>query len=210
MVEEFPSNSQSGPRDESRKIEKAVVGEVIRRKPSLGKRLTNTFFGGDAHGVIGYILLDVFVPAIKDLVVDVVSTGIERAIFGEGRAPSRRGGHRPSGNSGYTQYNRYSTPATGFRQEPRDREISRRARATENFDEIILATRAEAQEVIDRLFDLVSQYGEATTYDLFELVGVSGNYADRKWGWTDMRGASVTRVREGYLLDLPQREVLKS
>jgi hypothetical protein len=209
MVDEFPSNSQTKREDnEEKRVEKVIVGEIIRQKPSLTKRFASTFFGGDAHGVVGYVVLDVLVPAIKDLVVDVISTGIERAVFGEGRAPSRRSGYRPGGSSGYTQYNRFSSPT--HREEPRGREVARQSRATHTFDDIILATRAEAQEVINRLFDLVGQYGEATVYDFFELVGVTGNYTDRKWGWTDMRGATVTRVRDGYLVDLPRTEPLKS
>lgn len=215
-VEEFPSNSRNRAKaakpekQETKKVEKAVVGEVILRKKPLGKRLFDTFFGGDAQGVVGYVLMDVLVPAVKDVIVDAVSTGIERMIFGESsRAPSRRGGYRPGGSSGYVQYNRYSpSHAVHRREEPR--EISRRARATHDFDEILLATRAEAQEVLDRLFDLISQYEQATVSDLYELVGVSGNYADENWGWVDIRGTGITRTRAGYLLNLPRPELLKS
>lgn len=215
-MEEFPSNSRNRAKtakvekNEPKKIEKAIVGEVILRKKPLGKRFLDTFFGGDAQGVVGYVLMDVLVPAIKDVIVDAVSTGVERIIFGESsRAPSRRGGYRPGGSSGYVQYNRYSSP-TSFSAHRREdpREISRRARATHDFDEIILATRVEAQEVLDRLFDLISQYEQATVSDLYELVGISANYADENWGWVDIRGTGITRIRSGYLLDLPRPELL--
>ena len=86
--------------------------------------------------------------------------------------------------------------------------MSRRARASHDFDEIILASRVEAEEVIDRLFDLVSRYESATVADLYEMVGVTGNFTDDKWGWTNIRGAGVTRVRNGFLLDLPRPEPL--
>ena len=86
--------------------------------------------------------------------------------------------------------------------------MSRRAKATHNFDEIILATRHEAEEVIDRLFDLISRYETATVADLYELVGEDRSYTDDKWGWTDIRGAGVQRVRNGYLLNLPRPEPL--
>ena len=36
------------------------------------------------------------------------------------------------------------------------------------------------------------------------LVGVSGNYTDNKYGWTDIRNASVIRVRDGYMIKLPK------
>jgi hypothetical protein len=81
--------------------------------------------------------------------------------------------------------------------------MSRMARSRHDFDEIVLQSRTEAEEVIDRLFDLVSRYDTATVADLYELVGIQGSHTDHKWGWTDLRGADVSRTRDGYLLDLP-------
>jgi hypothetical protein len=67
----------------------------------------------------------------------------------------------------------------------------------------VLTSRAEAEDVIDRLFDLVGKYDTASVADLYELVGFDSAHTDYKWGWTDLRGAGVAKVREGYLLDLP-------
>ena len=214
MIEDFPSNSINAPRAEEKRVEKAVVGEVITRKPTVGKRFYHTFFGGDAQGVVGYVLMDVLVPAVRDIIVDMVQTGVERMVFGDGRAPSRRNNsYRPGGSSSqgsYVSYNRYAAPSSPFaRREEPPRDMSRRARATHDFDEIILATRAEAQEVINRLFDLVSQYDQATVAELMQLVGISPQHTDYSYGWTDIRGAGITRVRDGYLLDLPRAIPLK-
>ena len=82
--------------------------------------------------------------------------------------------------------------------------MSRQARARHDFDEIVLDSRVEAEAVIDRLFDLVSRYESATVADLYEIVGLSSTHIDHKWGWTDLRGAGVSRIRDGYLLDLPE------
>lgn len=103
-----------------------------------------------------------------------------------------------AGPTGYVQYHRMSQPA----QAPQP-VMSRRARARHDFDEIVLTSRAEAEDVIDRLFDLVGKYDTASVADLYELVGFDSAHTDYKWGWTDLRGAGVAKVREGYLLDLP-------
>jgi hypothetical protein len=86
--------------------------------------------------------------------------------------------------------------------------MSQRGRAKHDFDEIVLDQRAEAEEVIDRLYDVVSRYEQATVADLYDLVGLSSTHTDHKWGWTDLRGAGVSRIRDGYLLDLPDPEPL--
>lgn len=210
---EFPPNTHSkrvrDPKGEEKKVEKVVTGKVERRKKPLSRRFLEVFVQDDAQSVGHYILFDVLIPAAKDVIADVVSQGIERTLFGGSRSSGRRPGFRSGAPTGHVSYNRYSsTPPWNRdrRDEPRD--ISRKSRASHDFDEIILATRNEATEVIDRLFELVSRYDQATVSDLYELVGIAGNFTDEKWGWTDIRGAGVTRIsvrgEAQYLLDLPK------
>lgn len=75
-------------------------------------------------------------------------------------------------------------------------------------DEVIIETRVEAEHVLDRMVDLLKQYDQVTVSDLCDLVGATAAYTDNKWGWTDLRGADIRRVREGYLLKLPQPDSL--
>lgn len=86
--------------------------------------------------------------------------------------------------------------------------MSRRARASHDFQEIVLRTRAEADAVIDAMMDYMHKYEQVTLSDLYDLVGIQGTFADEKWGWRDLRGAGPTRINEGYLLDLPRPEPL--
>lgn len=202
---DYPSNSKQTQKPEEKpepkKIEKVVEGGVVRRKQPVSKKFTELFVGGDAKSTWAYVAYDVLLPRLKDMAADAVSQGVERLIFGEVRSGGRA---RSSSPNGYVSYNRYS-PTSTRRMETRE-PLSRKARTMHNFDEIILDNRAAAEEVIDRLFDLVSRYEVATVADLYELVGEEVNYTDSKWGWTDIRGAGVTRVRSGYLLDIPRPE----
>lgn len=181
---------------------------MVRRKKPLGKRFTESFVGGDAQSVGAYIVADVLLPAAKDMIADAVSQGIEKMLFGEARSPRARtlGNRGTGGATTHVSYNRYSGNSQQ-RQGPAP--LSNRARETHNFDEIVLATRAEAEEVLDNLFSLVSEYDIATVADLYGMVGQTSQYTDEKWGWSDIRGTSVTRVKGGYLLDLPRPEFIK-
>jgi hypothetical protein len=167
----------------------------------MGRRFRDTFMGGDARGVWSYVVMEVLIPAAKDAVSDAVSQGVERTLFGDSRAMTRS---RRSG-SGYLPYNRYSSPAANPGFSPHDpRQISRTARATHSFDEIILETRDEAQLTLNGLFERIEEYGHATVTDLYDLVGITGKFTDEKWGWVELHASSITRVSNGYLLDLPQ------
>lgn len=202
---DYPPNSrktQDGP-PEKEKIERVTTADPIQRKKPLGKRFKETFISGDAKTAVNYVFFSVLLPAAKDALVEAGSQGMEKLVFGESR---RR--HGPSsGPMGHIAYNRMTS---GGRPSPMGRpQMSRRARSQHDFDEIVLSSRQEAEDVLDRMFDLVSKYDAATVADLYELVGLKSDHTDHKWGWTDLRGASVTRLRgDQYLLDLNEPEPL--
>lgn len=205
---EFPVNTKLGvtpaepkPEPEPKKIEQVTENPVTRRKKPLRRRFMETFIQGEAKGVGSYLVQDVLIPAAKDTISDAMSQGIDRLLFGESRGRNRR----PQPNTGgFINYSRMGAPT--IRQPEPARPMTRQSRATHNFDEIVLATRQEADEVLERLYDLVNKYEVATVSDLYELVGVTGQYTDDKWGWTDLRGSTVSRISGGYLLDLPRTE----
>lgn len=200
-MEDYPPNSDKSKKpEEEKRVEQVTTSEVIRRKKGLGTRFKGLLFAGDAKSTLQYIIFDVFFPQARDVIADVGKAGIERLVLGD----TRRGSRAPSsGPTGYTQYNRYHM---GGQPQPAPRNISQRARARHDFDEIILTSRVEAEEVLDRMFDILNRYGSVSVADLYLLTGFPSSHVDNKWGWQNLTGAGVSRIREGYLLDLPQPE----
>jgi hypothetical protein len=142
--------------------------------------------------------MEVLLPAFKNMLSDGVSKGVERLLFGDAH-PSR------SSRTGYTNYNPARRIPGSPYNDPRP-PLSRQARTTHNFDDIIISSRAEAEDVLDRLRDLINEYEVATVSDLYDLVGLTGEFTDDKWGWYDLRSASVQPIRGGYLLRLPRTQ----
>lgn len=205
---EFPSNSKSSqppkPASSEKVVEQVVSGEAALRKKPLGRRLRDVFIGGDTKSVIGYVFSDVLIPQAKDMLTEAVSSGFERLIFGESR-PNRRYGGRPQTGPGPTNYTRYSARGNNpiGRQGHEDRRPTVSVR-TQDIDDILLATRVEAETVVDRMYDLLRDYDSVSVADLHSLIGLSSSYTDQKWGWTDLQGTDVRRVRDGYILVLPK------
>lgn len=220
---DFPSNSQR-PRKalrpeppaeaaEKGRVDKVVEGEVVLRKKSLGKRFRETFFADDGITIREYITEDILIPAFRDLLYDVTIGSVERALFRDGRPASR--GFRASGRGGFPGGGggfRYDLAARGGalsrRDDPRDG-MSRRARAAHNFEEIIFPSRSDAEAVLTALFDILEQYNEVKLSEFYEAAGISGNFTDERYGWTDLRGSRAVRTRNGWLLDLPRPEPLE-
>jgi len=213
-VEDFPSNSEKTrrrpDREEPKQIERVVQGKVVRRKKSVGRRFKELLIGDRPEDIWEYIVGEVMVPTLKTMFQDAVNISLERSMWGESGPPRGRGyGRRGVGDGGFVSYNRYSRAG---RDDPRDRdrrEISRRSRANFDFDEIILSTRVEAEEVIERMYDIVSRYDVVTVADLYEMIGIDPEYTENKWGWEDLRGSRAIRVSGGYLLDLPRPEPIR-
>lgn len=206
-MEQFPPNSAKaraadrGPR----RVERVTSTAVRRRRP-LGKQFRHTFFGGDARTAVEYMIVEVLIPAAKEAMVDAASSGFEKLIYGESR---RKRGQGPlAGALGYVSYNRMGAQR-GPAPTAVPQRMSRPARARHAFDEIVISSRTEAEEVLDRMYDLLSRYDSVTVADLYELTGIEPSHTDYKWGWSDLHGSSIGRVRgSGYVLDLPEPEPL--
>jgi len=203
----YPSNShkknEEKPKDDiPKKVEKIVTGKVVQKKKGLAQKIAETFIGDDIGSASNFVLFEVIIPATKNMIREGVSEGVERLLFGEvrGRRPQSGG---IAGRSNYVSYDRYSSSQS---KPAPSREISRRGRASHDFSEIVLDSRGEVEAVIDNMLELINDYGVATLSDLYDLVGITGNFMDRKWGWTNLDDATATRVRNGngYLLNIPR------
>lgn len=182
------------------KAEKAVEGKVVVRKQPWYKKAVRSMVAEDATNVGDYLLVDVVVPAVKTLILNIVSQGAERALYGSSR-PKTRGGGSSFGSSLRTRYHDAPTE--------RPRVLDSRTRATHDFGQIILETREEAVNTIALLDQRIDEYGSVTVADLYDILGVSGSYMDQKWGWVTLREADVRQHRDGWRLDLPPTEPIR-
>lgn len=171
-----------------KKVEKIVSGNVKTKKKN---KFADVFISEDAGNVTNYIFMDVLVPAIKKAVSDIVTNGIDMILYGGNGRPDRRSG------TNHVNYNKMS--------ERRDYSSgSVRTRPAYGFDDIVLDNRAEAEDVLNHMEDMIGRYGMVTVADLHDMVGVTGNYTDNRYGWTNIRSAQVVRVRDGFMLKLPR------
>lgn len=208
-MEAFPPNSQTAKKaaPEPKKVQRVTSASAVRRRRPLGKQFGQTFFGGDAHTAVHYMITNVLVPAAKEAIVEAASSGFEKLVYGDTRP--RRGGAPPSA-FGHVQYNRMTQNHQRDDRPPLpSRGLSRGGRARHDFGELLIQHRQEAEEVIERMYDIISKYDTVTVADLYELVGINASHIDHKWGWTELRGAQVGRARGGgYILELPEPEPL--
>ena len=71
-----------------------------------------------------------------------------------------------------------------------------------DLDDITIASRGEAEEVLDQMGELIDRYGVVTVADLYDMIREPAPYTANRYGWTTIRSAEVIRVRDGYMLKL--------
>lgn len=175
-----------------KKVEKVVSGAVQRGKNGKLSKFESLFMPGDFDSIKSYILMDVLVPSIKRAISDIICNGINM-LLGETVKKSS------DGVSARVPYRAY------YQDRDNKFESNRpRAAAQYTYDDIIFDDRGDAELVLAQMDDILQHFDSVSVAELFEMTGLSSNYTDNKYGWTDLRGASVRRVRNGYVLDLPR------
>ena len=187
MKTNYQSNSHKSKRnsvEDKNKVDKIVKCKVKTKKKN---GILSSFINDDLQDIKKYIVEDVLIPTIKKTITDVVKNSIDMFFYGEVSRPNRSNSSRISYSSYYD----------------RDRE-PRRRRNDLLIDDIVLESRAEAEEVLDRLDEMIEEFGMASVLNLYDLIGVTAPFTADKYGWTDIRNATAVRVRDGYLLKLPR------
>lgn len=82
------------------------------------------------------------------------------------------------------------------------------AQLHKNYRHVVVSTKAEGDEVLRRLMELVRTYNEVSVADFFDLVGIRSTFRENQWGWKSMVGAKVKKVDDGWELKLPEPEHL--
>ena len=190
-MENYPSNSHKARGEVAeKKVEKVVSGKTSTKKKSGIRKLSDTFLSEDVSNVKSYIFSEVLLPAAKKLVSDIVTNGTNMLLYGEIK--------NKKGNSSKVSYSRYYD----------DRSRDYRSPVVRNnfdYDEIIFETRGDAEAVLDAMYDILNQYKVVSVAELYDLASITThNYTCNNYGWIDLRGSSVVRVRDGYILKLPR------
>lgn len=195
---EYKSNSNRSREQQSnhppipeRRIEKVVTGSVHQQKKTGMRKALNALFPGDIGTVIDYILTDALLPSVKGVIHDIICNSAD-IMLGETR---KRGARAPSGRVSYREY---------YPDQDDRRSRSRvRSSSTYDYDDIIFDSRADAEEVLYRMEEMVNQFGNVSVGDMFDMVGLSCEFTANKYGWKDIRDARVERTGGAWRINLP-------
>lgn len=213
---DYQSNSRKSrgggqPAQEKIEVHKVVTGEVVVQRKTFGRKAKEAVVAADFKSVGGYLIWDVLVPAVKNVIVDTATKGIERAIYGDRAIRSRDSSISSRGRVQYP-YHQHSDPINrrGERGviDARAREIGRGS-STDN-EPYIFSSRDDAERILDEMTEIIERHGYVTVATLKELMGFLSTPVDWTWGWDTVIGVKSRQVREGYLIDFPSPKAIRN
>jgi len=194
----LPSNNKK-----TKKIEKVVDDGGVKVKRSLGKKFSETFLAGDLNSVKEYLIMDILIPTIRDTMLDILHGSLD-VLFGS--SPRRRS--RDSGRKTYVSYDGISR-SSSRREREHNREERRSRKSGFDAEDYIFDKKTDAERVFNNMVDILEEYNAVTVTDFLDSIGKSTDYTLQNYGWTNLAEGKVKRVRDGYILDLPDPHVLE-
>ena len=197
-MDEYPSNSfrakMQQQTEPEAKVEKVVSGTVKTKSKSGITKFTDIFFASDIASVKTYIWQEILVPAFRRTLSEVMKNGTDMLIFSDAE---KRKKETPANRYSYRNY--YDRP-----EESRRDSYRQQTRSGYSYNDVIFDNRGDAEEVLNRMDELIDKFGIVSVADLYDMAGITGNYTDNKYGWTDISNAKAVRVQDGYVLKLPR------
>lgn len=178
-----------------KKIEKIVTGNVTIKKKSAFAKIRDMFIAEDADKVGNYIMMDVLVPSIKRAIVDIIKSSADM-IFGTKGSQKSNGATYTYGGTPYVSYSSQSNKQKS--------ESINAAKSQYEVGDFIFENRKDAEDVLDKLDEIISAYGQASVADLCEMVNAPYDFVANKYGWKNIHDAVPIRVPDGYSLRLPK------
>lgn len=191
---DYPSNSyrskMEGQEDKTRdKREKIISGTARKKSPTF----FDVFFTEDLKTIGDNMMSEVIVPKIKETLDDMVHSFLYP-----------NGEKRRSNSAGNTNYTKFSRNGVVIEtQKPK-------TLASSDYQEIELDSRAEAEDVLSCLLDILDDYEVVSVADLYELVGIAPTAANFKYGWDNLHAARIEKTGRGFALRMPRTKLISN
>lgn len=211
----FPSNANKDREkakepEEHKKVEIPIVidpSKVSVKKESAFTKFRNSMIAEDAGSMGSYIMNEIFVPTLKDLIYNIVTGALESCMWGTAKGRRRNSSYRGNGIPvDYTQYQYSKNGAVVTGTQQPDRSLENTRTRTINARSLEFNSYQAAQEALDDARFIIGEYGKVSVNDVFDFCGQSRCVPPTmsNYGWVDLSGVRPESIRGGkYRINFP-------
>lgn len=212
---DYQANSKASkgqvPGPHEKNLEAVVTGVVTEMKPTIARKLKDSFIAADWKSTGTYVFWNVMLPAAKNMLWDVWNRAGYRTFYGQdpgtGMLPpgARPGLHGQQTHITYNQQVQRAGVPWQMTQRPQDPRLAPNQIVVGGVPSFtyIVSNEVDARRVLSMLQDTTETYGVATVADLHTLLARPVQHTDHTWGWESVAGARAYQTREGFVIDLP-------
>lgn len=184
-----------------KKVKEAVVTGVVQVQRPATRRFFDFLFAESPKALGKKITSEVIVPRLKAGFEEAANSFLAGMLWGGA-------GNRPMSNivqgtvlrAGQVNYQAMSQQGNSLLQ-------ARQAapqRAAGSYEDLVTPTQQAAETLLANMYQLLNQYRVVAVGDLNDLAGITSQPSDNAYGWTSLEGARISKVRDGFLLELPR------
>ena len=201
--ENLPSGSLNKKVDNKapkKEVKQVTSSKGVEVKTSLYKRLGKLLFATDFKTALNSVWVNDILPSIKMTISDSINNFTSTLLMdGDYTNRYRR-------NINYAQNGRYNRmmQVSGNNTKPHTFQGS----MEDKLSSIGLETRDDAYAVISEMKNQISNYGVASVSDFKRTVGITPEYTDDKFGWSNFDNAIPQRNQDYFVIMVPPIEKL--
>lgn len=198
---EFPDKSKPNQPAAPKKVKPVIPGATQVPRPAT-RRFMDYMFAESPKALAGKVGRDVIVPRLKAGFEETVRSFLSGMLWGNGGSPVNQMIKGTTMRVGGMNYSQIPPSTTGLAIQ------ANQSRTGGNYQDIVVPSQQQAEVVLANMFDLLNEYRVVTVANLYELANMSAAISDYNFGWTSLDGARISKVREGFLLELPRPVII--
>lgn len=180
-----PEMKENAPAVKVKKKSPGVIDNFVQEEPSY---------------VGQYLIKEIVLPAVKNLIFEMGSNAMSLFLFGETKAPS---------SLNRTRYSAVASTGTVRRVSSDDRAyIPAKSISRCSCTSYLFPTKIEAERKLFDLKDLLEEHGVVSVANYLEMLQLDIGPNDGRYGWYNLDKAFIEPTREGQFLNLPKPQSL--
>ena len=188
-MEEITNNSDKAKTQIEVVSKPNLSSEVKPVRKSGARKFLELFIKEDIENVGKYIVEKVVIPNLQTLAHDALDKGIYALFHGINDTPAPKPASNQERSSIYTQWDKNATPVVPQSMRP--------APTGYTFREYDLATRGDAEIVIDWLEKILENEKKVSIGHYYDMISKGPSQTDWNFGWKDLTGIKAVQNSNG-------------
>lgn len=182
-------------------------GAVNRAARPATRRFFNFMFEASPKDLGKEIGRNVIVPRIKLGMEEALNSFISGMFWGNGANKPISGMVKGTvlRGSASTYHNAQNQPSALMQARE---SVQPNPKSSGNYEDVVCDTQQRAEAILAGAYELLNMYRVICVADLYELARIEPAPSDGSYGWMSLDGARISKVRDGFLLELPRPTLL--